>query len=157
MTKHHFREKEDGWKTGAWINGIGAALSFLVLIIVGWMKFTQGAWVIIMLVPIMVFGLMRLNKAYEAESVELKEDARAAAEAPVLRRHAAVVLVDDLDVAAARAMQYARTLHADDLRAVHFDLDGWKTEQLIAQWAELGLSRFPLDIIECPEIGRAHV
>jgi hypothetical protein len=34
---------------------------------------------------------------------------------------------------------------------VHFDLDGWKTDQLIAHWAELGLSRFPLDIIECPD------
>ena len=151
MTKHHFRLKEQGWKFGAWINGIGAVLSFLVLIIVASMKFTEGAWVIMLLVPIMVFGLMRLNKAYESEREELQEDARAAAEAPVMRRHAVVVLVDELDAAAARAMQYARTLSADDLRAVHFDLDGWKTDQLIAAWAELGLSRFPLDIVECPD------
>jgi amino acid transporter len=151
MTKHHFRLKEQGWKFGAWINGIGAILSFLVLIIVASMKFKEGAWVIMLLVPIMVFGLMRLNKAYETERKELKEDARAAAEAPVKRRHAVVVLVDELDAAAARAMQYARTLGCDDLRAVHFDLDAWKTDLLTDSWAELGLSRFPLDIVECPD------
>ncbi len=151
MTKHHFRLKEQGWKVGAWINGIGAILSFLVLIIVASMKFKEGAWVIMLLVPIMVVGLVRLNKAYETEREELQEDARAAAQAPVMRRHSVVVLVDDLDAAAARAMQYARTLGSDDLRAVHFDLDAWKTDLLIDAWKELGLSRFPLDIVECPD------
>ena len=151
MTRHHFRLKEKGWKTGAWINGIGALLSFLVLIIVASMKFMEGAWVIMLLVPIMVYGLVRLNRAYTTEHQELKEDARAAAEAPVMRRHAVVVFVDELDAAAARAMQYARTLTSDDLRAVHFDLDPWKTDQLTEAWQELGLSKFPLDIIECPD------
>ncbi len=151
MTKHHFRLKEKGWRVGAWINGIGALLSLLVLVIVATVKFKEGAWVIMLLVPIMVIGLMRLNKAYETERGELQEDARAAAEAPLMRRHSVVVLVDELDAAAARAMQYARTLTSDDLRAVHFDLDPWKTDQLTDAWQELGLSKFPLDIIECPD------
>jgi len=102
-------------------------------------------------VPIMVYGLMRLNKAYETETSELRADAKAASTAPIMRRHSVVVLVDDLDAAAARAMQYARTLGANDLRAVHFDLDPWKTELLSEAWTRLGLSRFPLDIIECPD------
>jgi amino acid transporter len=151
MTKHHFRLKEEGWRIGAWINGIGALLSFVVLIIVASMKFKEGAWVIILLVPIMVYGLMRLNRAYETETAELKADAKAASSAPIMRRHSVVVLVDELDAAAARAMQYARTLGANDLRAVHFDLDPWKTELLSEAWTRLGLSRFPLDIIECPD------
>jgi hypothetical protein len=155
MTKHHMRLHEEGWRTGLVINAIGAILSFVVLVIIAWMKFTEGAWVIMLLVPIMVFGLVRLNKAYEREDVELRHDAanvaKVAAQAPVRTRHAVVVLVDELDAAAARAMQYARTLTPNDLRAVHFDLDGWKTDQLIESWQQLGLSRFPLDIIECPD------
>ncbi|MBI4932263.1 MAG: amino acid permease [Actinobacteria bacterium] len=151
MTRHHFRLKESGWRVGALINGIGAALSLLVLAIVATVKFTEGAWVIMLLVPIMVYGLVRLNRAYEGEREELLEDAHSAAEAPVMRRHSVVVLVDELDAAAARAMQYARTLTSDDLRAVHFDLDPWKTDQLTDAWQELGLSKFPLDIIECPD------
>jgi hypothetical protein len=60
-------------------------------------------------------------------------------------------LVDNLDAATARAIQYARTLQPDDLRAVHFDLDSWRTSELIQAWGDLGLARFPLDIVECPD------
>jgi hypothetical protein len=99
----------------------------------------------------MVALLVRLNRQYEGELEELKEDAAQAAQAPVLRRHAVIVLIDQLDVAAARAIQYARTLTPDDLRAVHFDLDHIRTEDLTTVWRELGFSRLPLDIIECSD------
>jgi hypothetical protein len=151
MAKHHITHKEPAWKTGLAINAIGALLSLLVLVIVATVKFREGAWVIMLLVPMMVYGLVRLNRAYEAEDVELHEDAQALAEAHTMRTHAVVVLVDNLDAATARAIQYARTLQPDDLRAVHFDLDSWKTSQLISGWTELGFSRFPLDIVECPD------
>ena len=71
MTRHHFRLREPRWRLGAAINGAGAVLSLIVLVIVPSMKFMEGAWVIMLLVPIMVVGLMRLNKAYLAEQHEL--------------------------------------------------------------------------------------
>ncbi len=151
MAKHHITHQEPQWKLGLVINGIGAVLSLLVLVIVSVVKFHEGAWVIMLLVPIMVYGLVRLNRAYETEAAELHEDAQHLAQARTLRRHAVVVLVDDLDAAAARALQYARTLTPDDLRAVHFDLDGWKTSILTESWRTLGFSTFPLDIVECPD------
>jgi len=151
MAKHHLTHREPHWHYGLFVNATGAALSFLVLIIVAITKFTHGAWFIIVLVPIMVFGLVRLNRQYEGELEELKEDVPQAAEAPILRHHVVVVLIDQLDVAAARAIQYARTLTPDDLRAVHFDLDPIKTEDLAAAWRNLGFSRLPLDIIDCPD------
>ena len=82
-----------------------------------------------------------------------------ASEAPVLRRHVVVVLVDRLDMATARALQYARTLAPDDLRAVHFDIDTKAARELEAEWGRLGLGRLPLDIIECPDrrLGRAAI
>jgi hypothetical protein len=151
MAKHHIRLKEQGWRSGLVINGIGALLSLLVLAIVATVKFTEGAWVVIVLVPIMVVGLVRMNKAYEAEEVELKEDAKAAAEVTTLSKHTVIVLVDTLDAATARAMQYARTLTPQELRAVHFDLDPWRSKQLVESWGELGFTRFPLDVHECPD------
>jgi hypothetical protein len=151
MAKHHITHKEPSWRRGLVINGIGALLSLLVLIIVTVVKFRDGAWVILVLVPVMVYGVVRLNRTYHAEDVELHEDAQALAEAHTMRTHSVVVLVDTLDVATARAIQYARTLQPDDLRAVHFDLDSWRTSQLVNAWGDLGLSRFPLDIIECPD------
>jgi hypothetical protein len=75
----------------------------------------------------------------------------------VLRRHVVVILVDKIDLAAARAIQYARTLTPDDLHAVHFNIDDTRAELLISRWQQLGLARLPLDVIDCPDrrLGRA--
>jgi amino acid transporter len=151
MAKHHVTRKEAGWRKGLVINGIGAVLSLIVDIIILSTKFMHGAWVIVLLVPIMVALLMRLNRQYEHEAVELAADAPRAAEAPLLRRHVVLVLVDALDVAAARAIQYARTLAPDELRAVHFDLDPIRTDDLTVLWRDLGFTRLSLDIVECAD------
>jgi amino acid transporter len=151
MAKHHVTRKEPHWRRGLMVNGIGAFLSFVVDIVILITKFTHGAWVIVVIVPVMVSGLVRLNRQYDREAHELTTGAPAAADAPILRRHVVMVLVDSLDVAAARAIQYARTLSPTQLRAVHFDLDPMRTQNLVADWSRLGLSRIPLDIVECPD------
>jgi amino acid transporter len=151
MAKHHITHKEPGWRWGLFVNATGAVMSLVVDIIIAITKFTHGAWLIVVLVPIMVVALVRLNRQYEAEAEELEHDAPQAAAAPILRRHVVVVFVDELDVAAARAIQYARTLTPDELRVVHFDLDPIRTEDLAAAWRRLGLSRLSLEIVELPD------
>ena len=99
----------------------------------------------------MYFGLIRLHRQYMVEEEQFEEGAAEAAEAPVLVRHAVVVLVDRLDMATARALQYARTLHPDDLRAIHFALDPIASHALEEEWRRLGLSDLPLDIQECED------
>jgi amino acid transporter len=151
MAKHHLTQREPKWRTGLFVNGVGAVLSLIVDLIIAVTKFKHGAWVIVLLVPIMVFVLARLNRRYEEEAEALETDVPAAATAPVLRRHVVLVFVDQLDLAAARAIQYARTLHPSEMRAVHFALDVHQAEQLAASWRELGLSGIPLEIVECPD------
>ena len=73
--------------------------------------------------PVFVIILLRLNRQYERERSALEHDVPAAATAPILHRHVVMVFVDRLDLAAARAIQYARTLTPDELRAVHFVVD----------------------------------
>ena len=94
---------------------------------------------------------MRLHRQYEREAAELEHDARLAATAPVLRRHVVLVLVDRLDRSAARAIQYARTLAPDELRAVHIAADLDRAEALADDWARLGLSRLTLELVDCPD------
>ncbi|MHB8670819.1 MAG: amino acid permease [Acidimicrobiales bacterium] len=156
MAKHHITNKEPHWRKGLFINGTGAVLSLVVDVIIAITKFKPkgailGAWVVILLVPVMVYGLTRLHRHYEDELAELEEDAPKAAEAPILRRHVVLVFVDGLDVSAARAIQYARSLMPDELRAVHIVLDPIRTEDLAAAWSRLGLSRLPLDLVDCPD------
>jgi hypothetical protein len=159
MAKHHVTRKEPGWRRGLFVNGFGAFLSAVVDIIILITKFTAGAWVVVLFVPIMVYALTRLNKQYEAEAEELEKDAPRAAEAPIKRRHEVYVLIENLDVAAARAIQYARTLVPDELRAVHFAIDDQHANELSEAWRRLGLSRLPLELIDVPDrrITRAAV
>jgi amino acid transporter len=151
MAKHHLTRREPGWRRGLFINGTGAVLSLVVDVIIAVTKFAEGGWVVIAAVPILVVLLMRLNRQYVEEGAELKEDASMAAAAPILSRHVVLVLVDQLDVAAARAIQYARTLTPDELRAVHFAVDPARGKELRQTWIELGLARVALDVIECPD------
>ena len=133
------------------VNAISAFLTALIVLIFATVKFNEGAWVVVIVGPIMYFGLIRLHRQYVVEDEQLEEGASEAAEAPVLSRHEVVVLVDRLDMATARALQYARTLHPDELRAIHFALDPLASEQLEEEWRRLGLSDFPLDIQECED------
>jgi hypothetical protein len=151
MARHHIREKEPHWRRGLAINGIGAVLSLVVDVIIAITKFTHGAWVIVVLVPIMVVFLVRLARQYELEGSQLEHGVPEAVTARVLRRHVVLVFVDTLDLASARAIQYARALTPDDVRAVHFVIDGLHAEALSMEWQRLGLVRIPLELVDCPD------
>jgi hypothetical protein len=99
----------------------------------------------------MVYLLTRLNHQYESEKHELEQDARAAAEEPVFSRHTVLLLVDDLDRAAARGIRYARSLMPDEMRAVHIAIDLEAADALMDEWLRLGLTRFPLELVDCPD------
>ncbi len=152
MTKHHLRLREPGWKVKAVINGSAAVVSFTVVVIFGVTKFFEGAWVVLILFPVLVFVLIRLNQRYREEAAVLGETAAAAAaEASPLKRQVALVLIDRLDLATARAIQYAKSMSVDDLRAVHFAIDNVRAQALEDRWVRLGMSRLPLEIVECPD------
>ena len=157
MAKYHLTHREDHWRRRLAINGTASVLSFIVLLIIAVAKFSQGAWVILIILPLGVLVLLRLHRQYADEEHQLEEGAAEAAAARVLNRHIVVVLVDRLDMATARALQYARTFNADELRAVHFTLDSRVSAELVADWGRLGLARLPLDVVECEDrrLGRA--
>ncbi len=151
MAKYHLSHREDHWRRRLAINGTASVLSAIVLVIIAVAKFTEGAWVILVILPLGVAVLLGLHRQYVDEEHQLEEGAAEAAEAPVLNRHVVVVLVDRLDMATARALQYARTLHPDELRAVHFTLDSRVAAELESEWSRLGLTRLPLDVEECED------
>ena len=151
MARHHIRLKEKNWKFGLLINGFGAIVTAVVTVVISATKFVDGAWVIIVMIPIFVWIVVRLNHQYEAEKAELTEDATLAATAPILKRHAVVVLIDNIDRTSARAIQYARTLHPDRLDAVHIAVDEKHAHELSKEWSNLPLKQLSLDIRECPD------
>ncbi|HUJ67760.1 MAG TPA: amino acid permease, partial [Acidimicrobiales bacterium] len=160
MVKHHVTYREPGYRHKIWINGSAAVVSALVVIIFAVTKFTEGAWAVIILFPVLMYVLIRTHKQYVHEATALGEGAaERAIEAKPLPRHVALILVDNLDLATARVIQYARTMSVDELRAVHFVIDSARAQALADRWVRLGLSRLPLELIECPDrrVARAAV
>jgi amino acid transporter len=149
MVHHHLVERGRHWRRSVVVNGFSAFLSASVVAIFAVAKFTEGAWVVVVVGPLLFVGLIRLHRRYVAEEELLELGAARATEEPILSRHVVVVFVDRFDLATARALQYARSLNPDDLRAVHFNLDTKVARQLEEEWSRLGLSRLPLDIVEC--------
>jgi len=157
LVKHHLTHRAPHWRRKVVVNGFAAVLAASVVLIFAFAKFFEGAWIVVIVGPLMYWGLIRLHKQYVREGEELEVSAAEVNEAPLLRRHVVFVLVGELDAATARAIRYARTLAPDELRAVHFDVDNVETRALVGEWSRLGLSRLPLDVVECPDrrIGRA--
>lgn len=151
MVRYHLAHKTKGWRRRLAVNGFAALLAGIVVVIFAVTKFTQGAWTVVVLFPILVVVLIRLHGTYEEEEKELEVNVQHAAEAPVLRRHSVLVFIERLDLASARALQYARSLSTDEPRAVHFVLDTVVARELEEQWTRLGLATVSLEIRECPD------
>ena len=111
MAKYHVTHKEGGWKRRFAINGTAGVLSGIVDIIIAVSKFGEGAWVVVILLPVGVVALLLLHRQYSTEQTELEEGALDACEVPVLRRHAVIVLIDRLDLATARAIRLREDAH----------------------------------------------
>jgi amino acid transporter len=151
MAKHHITHKEPGWRFGLFVNGTGAVLSLVVDVVIAVTKFTHGAWLVVLLVPIMVLFLVRLARQYEGEARQLEVDVPAAVRAPIMRRLAVLVFIDRLDLASARALQFGRSLNPDELRAVHFVVDHQRADELAESWREHGLASIALELVDCPD------
>lgn len=151
MAKRHLSLRQEHWRRGVVVNGFSALVSFIVAIVFAVVKFNEGAWIVVIAGPLMFFGLIRLNKQYA-----LEEDALGASQEAtpaVARQNRILVFVDQYDLATERALQYAATLNAYSVRAVHFDIDPAVTKELEARWGRPGLASagITLQIAECED------
>jgi len=122
MAKRHLTLKEPGWKHGLWINGAGAVATLIVGIVIAVTKFTHGAWIIMIVVPVTVAMLVRVNKHYDHVATKLDEPDPDLAISHS-KRLTSVVLVSRVDDGLDRAMRYVDHLDADRVRAVHVGPD----------------------------------
>jgi amino acid transporter len=150
MTKHHLTHREPGWRRRLAINLSAAILSTIVVGIFAVAKFTEGAWLVIVVFPILVFGLMRLNRQYRAETSVLEMSRTEHPELVRHPRHRVFVFVDHFDLAVMEALHYASGLHADKLTAVHFVIDARHASRLMQRWEHFG-EQTPLRVVDCPD------
>jgi amino acid transporter len=118
MVRYWQRTKTPGWRGRAVINGVGAGATGLVSVIVIWTKFAEGAWLVTVAIPVLVVAMLGVRRHYRRVGRRLSAGAAAVAAAPGARNRTLLV-VEDLDPAAERALAFARTISPDGFRAIH--------------------------------------
>jgi amino acid transporter len=145
MVIHWRTLRESGWRTSALINGFGATVTGIVLLIVATTKAAEGAWIIIVMIPVLVgiFEITRRHYDQVAAELTLRDWHPEPA-----GRHVVIVPIGGLQRAVVKALRYARSL-ASDVRAVYVELDPTATEAVRRQWAEWGQG-VDLVVLESP-------
>ena len=150
MTKHWLTHRGPGWRRKLVINLSAGILSTIVVGIFAVAKFTEGAWLVVVVMPVLVFTLMRLNRQYRAEASVLEMSRTERPELTQHARHRVFVFVDSVDLAVIEAVRYANGLHADELTAVHFVIDAVHTARLQQRWQHFEHDT-QLRVVECPD------
>ena len=148
MAKYHSRHRTPGWRHRMIINFSAGVMTVIVVAIFAVVKFTEGAWVVVVLFIVLVPALIRLNQEYAAETEVLDTlTENQPPPAPHYSRRTVFVFVDGFDLATLAALRYARSLRPTTLRAVHFVIDNVQAEKLRQKWtrADRGV---PLDFID---------
>ncbi|MBO0886490.1 MAG: APC family permease, partial [Acidimicrobiales bacterium] len=75
MTRHHWKAREGRWRRSVAVNGTAAVVCALVVLIFAVTEFTRGAWVVVVVMPVLIYGLVRTNRQYREEDAVLEEGA----------------------------------------------------------------------------------
>jgi hypothetical protein len=130
------RDREPKWRRYAVMNGIGAAATFLVLVIVLLTRFTHGGYMVVTAIPLFVFTMNRIRGHYDSVGRALRDPTRRPPEA---RENHVVLLVGTPSREERRAFTYAQRIQTDDFRCIHFP-ERDDPKGLEARWVrELGL------------------
>jgi hypothetical protein len=120
-------------------------------------KFTEGAWLVVILFPVLVYALIRFNRQYRTEAAILDSPGgpELRPQPPNYSRRVVLLLVDSYDLATIAGLRYAKSLRPQVLRAVHFSLDSARADKLRRQWLEARTGT-ALELADCPDRRLAH-
>lgn len=129
------REKGPSWKYKAFINGLGAAVTFLTVIIIGVTKFFHGAWIVSIFIPLLVILMLRIRRHYASVADQLKLEINKKPKEIdfAAQKRYAIVPIDTLNKSFLKALNYARSI-SDNIIVFHVSVDDEATEKLLKKW-----------------------
>ncbi|MEZ4505215.1 MAG: APC family permease [Thermomicrobiales bacterium] len=139
------RKKEPGWQMGLAVNMVGATVTGIVAVIVVFTKFTHGAWIICIIIPMLILLMRGIHKHYNRAAAEL------AVSTPLDPRdihHTVIVPVSQLNRVARQTLAYARSI-SDNVTAVHVSDNSEELDEFQKKWEQIGTD-IPLILIESP-------
>uniref|UniRef100_A0AAU2V3V6 APC family permease n=1 Tax=Streptomyces sp. NBC_00003 TaxID=2903608 RepID=A0AAU2V3V6_9ACTN len=156
LTVYHWRRRERHRRLKIGVNALAAVVSATVVLIFAVTKFTEGAWLVVVVFPLGVWALTRINREYRREAAALTTIQAPGADRPHARRHLVFVLVETLDLATIKALRYAHEVRPDEIRAIHFAIDEPHARRLAASWEATAATSVPLELVECPDRRLRH-
>ena len=148
MIKHHLKFREPNWQYGLVINAVGVVTTFAVLIVVAVTKFTAGAWMVIILVPSLVYFFKQVKRHYIEVGIRLSQDQRKIDCNKSAPNYIAIVPISGIHPGVLKAISYARSI-SQDVRVCYVDIDKSSTEKMKKSWEDLN-SHLNLHVIESP-------
>lgn len=150
MLVHWFRLKSEGWQYKAAVNGLGALTTLGAVVIVGVTKFTSGAWIVIMVVPLIVLLMYKIKLHYKsvAHQLDIPNDILGLLRIRSRGTHHVIVPIDSLNSMVIKALCYARTL-SPEVVAFHVEIYEGEADKLRHKWTMLNTD-IPLVIKDSP-------
>ncbi|MEW6226336.1 MAG: APC family permease [Chloroflexota bacterium] len=147
MVLHWLRGRESGWAWRMGVNAFGAVLTGVVLVVVASVKFFAGAWLVVVLIPLLVGMMLFIRHQYTASTRHLAVRPDYVASAPG-RAERAIVPVPSLNRATVRALNVARSI-SEDVTAVFISDDPAEAAAMREQW-DRQVPGVPLVVVESP-------
>jgi amino acid transporter len=147
MVMYHRRRREEGWRRGLLINGVGAVATSLVTVVILVSKFTEGAWIPAVVIPLLVLLFKGIHRHYQ--TVDRALSVEPGITIPEIRHTVVVLVGPKVHLAVIQAIAYAQSLRPDFLHAVSVSYDTEQADRLVDQWARFGFD-IPLDVLDSP-------
>lgn len=150
MLVHWLRLKGEGWCHRALINGLGAFVTLITVIIIAITKFPEGAWIVVLVVPTLVLLMLKIKRHYVsvAEQLDIPNDTLSQISFEPGYTHYVIVPIDSLNVMVVRALRYAKSM-SPNVEAFHVETREGEADKLRAKWAMLNTD-IPLIIKQSP-------
>jgi len=131
------RSRTPGWRHKAFINGLGAMVTFVTVLLIGITKFKHGAWIVCILIPLFVYFMLKIKKHYTriAEQLKLTLDERPKDGVAKDNAQHVIILVGTLNKSFLKALNYARCL-SENVVGFHVSTDEEATEKLKRKWKD---------------------
>jgi hypothetical protein len=147
MVQRHRKLRQPGWRRGVVISGAGSLATFIVLLIVAVTKFAVGAWVPIIVVPVIIALFAGVRRHYDRVGDALSITPEQATAEPI--NHTVVVLVGRIHRGVLKALAYGKSLRPQYLVAAYVSFDEEDQEAIEADWKNFRID-VPLEIIASP-------
>jgi len=145
MVRHWQKLKTPRWRLSAAVNALGATVTAVVLVVVASMKFTDGAWIVLLVIPLLIMLFRKVNQHYRSLASSLSMEGY---QMPRAVRHAVLVLVPGVHRGVVPALLYAKAI-APECEAVFVEIDPAETLRIQEKWARLHLG-IPLTVLKSP-------